>query len=168
MRIYLIGYMGAGKTTASKKLARLTGFDCYDLDELFEEKYKISIEGFFSKYDETLFRMLESKLLKETDKFHNTIIATGGGTPCFYDNMTWMNQNGLTVYLQMHPKSIFKRLILSKRKRPLVANKTPEDLLQYIKEHLRQRNIFYSQAKIIIKAESLNLEELHKSIVEHL
>ena len=134
--------MGAGKTTASKKLARLTGFDCYDLDELFEEKYKISIEGFFSKYDETLFRMLESKLLKETDKFHNTIIATGGGTPCFYDNMTWMNQNGLTVYLQMHPKSIFKRLILSKRKRPLVANKTPEDLLQYIKQHLRQRNIF--------------------------
>lgn len=164
MRIYLIGYMGAGKTTASKKMARLTGFACYDLDELFEEKYKINISDFFNKYGENLFRKLESQLLKDTVKFKNVIIATGGGTPCFYDNMTWMNEHGVTIYLQMHPKSIYQRLIASKRKRPLVAAKSPEELLIFIQDHLRQRNIFYSQAKIIIKAESLNLEELQLHI----
>lgn len=164
MLIYLIGYMGSGKSTTAKKLAGLLDMPCYDLDQLFEEQYKIEISHFFDRYDETLFRKIESSLLKDTFHLKDAIIATGGGTPCFYDNMHWMNSNGLTVYLQMNPKSILERLKSSKRKRPLVANKKEDELLTFVKEHLRQRNIFYSQAKIIVKGESVNLNELTRLI----
>ncbi|PKP53313.1 MAG: shikimate kinase [Bacteroidetes bacterium HGW-Bacteroidetes-1] len=164
MRIYLVGYMGSGKSTVSKRLAQLMNFECVDLDQLFEEKFKIEIADFFKKYDESLFRLLESRLLKDTLKLSNTIIATGGGTPCFYDNMEWMNQNGITVYLQMHPLSIVYRLNDSKKKRPLVASKSQVELISFVRDHLRQRNIYYSQANIIIKSESLNINELSEII----
>ncbi|MBS4060012.1 MAG: AAA family ATPase [Bacteroidetes bacterium] len=164
MRIYLVGYMGSGKTTVSKKLASLMGLECYDLDQLFEERFKIEIANFFDKYDEGLFRNLESQLLKETVVIDNAIIATGGGTPCFYDNMEWMNNNGITVYLQMHPLSIVSRLSSSRKKRPLLASKSNAELIGFIKGHLRQRNIFYSQAQIIIKAESIDLAGLSDQI----
>lgn len=167
MRVYLIGYMGSGKSTVAKKLAKVLKFISYDLDHLFQEKYKIDIGGFFSKYDETLFRKLESQLLKETTAFECAIIATGGGTPCFYDNMNWMNRNGITVYLQMSPASIVSRLSLSKKKRPLIASKSSDELLGFVTNHLRQRNIFYSQAQIIVSGESVDHELLaHKVFKE--
>jgi shikimate kinase len=164
MRIFLVGYMGSGKTTLSHKLASILGMESVDLDDLFETRYKISIHDFFRKYDEALFRRLESQLLKETLLMDNTVISTGGGAACFYDNMEWMNQHGITVYLQMDPKSIVHRLINAKRKRPLVASKTKEELLDFVQEHLRKRNIFYSQAQIIVKGESVELEALVQQI----
>jgi shikimate kinase len=160
MRIYLLGYMGSGKTTVSRRLATALGLDALDLDVLFEEKFKIEIATFFKKYDESLFRKLESQLLKETLNLDNVVIATGGGTPCFYDNMDWMNKNGLTVYLRVHPLTAASRLSASKKKRPLVINKTQLELLDFVKEHMRQRNIYYSQADLIVKAESLSIPEL--------
>lgn len=168
MRIYLVGYMGAGKTTTAKRLSSLLDIPCYDLDQLFEAQFKIEISSFFERYDESLFRKLESQLLKDTLQFDHAIISTGGGTPCFYDNMKWMNENGLTIYLQMHVKSIVERLKTSKRKRPLLASKTDEELLDFVKEHLRQRNIFYSQAHILFKGESLKVDDLIQKIREKL
>lgn len=156
--------MGSGKTTTAKRLSAALNMPWYDLDVLFEEQYKIEIASFFERYDESLFRKLESSLLKETLRFPDAIISTGGGTACFYDNMAWMNAHGLTVYLQMHPHSIMERLRSSKRKRPLVANKTETELKEFIRDHLRQRNIFYSQAHLIVKAESLDIKELEQLI----
>jgi len=164
MRVYLIGYMGSGKTTVSRKLASAMNMDVLDLDVLFEERFKIEIANFFNKYDESLFRKLESQLLKETTAYDNVIIATGGGTPCFYNNMEWMNQNGLTVYLRIHPNTALTRLLTSKKKRPLVMNKSESELLDFIKEHMRQRNIFYAQADVVIKGESLDINELTEMI----
>lgn len=165
MRVYLVGYMGAGKTTLSRRLAALLGLESYDLDEMFESRYKISIPDFFKKYDETLFRRLESQLLKETSISDNIVFSTGGGVACFYDNMDWMNRHGITVYLQMDPISIVHRLSNAKKKRPLVESKTPEELLEFVREHLRQRNIFYSQAQIIVKGESVDAASLAQQIL---
>lgn len=152
--------MGAGKSTCAKRLANKSNWNFTDLDQLFESKYKIAIPDFFEKYDESLFRRLERDILQETSSLQNIIIATGGGTACFYNNMSWMNENGITVYLQMSPTAVVNRLIHAKKKRPLIAKKNPEELHLFVKDHLRQRAIFYSQAKIVIEAESLNLDLL--------
>lgn len=160
MRVFLIGYMGSGKSTAGRKLAAALDLTFYDLDELFEEQYKISITSFFERYDENLFRKLESQLLKSCSRFENAVISTGGGTPCFYDNMAWMNENGLTIYLQMPAGSIVSRLQASKKKRPLLAGKNQHQLHSFVREHLVRRNIFYSQANLVVKGESLQTNEL--------
>ncbi|MBK9290064.1 MAG: shikimate kinase [Bacteroidetes bacterium] len=167
MRVYLVGYMGAGKTTLARRLATLLGMQCADLDDIFEARYKIGIPDFFRKYDEQLFRRLESQLLKETAQSDNIIISTGGGTACFYDNMEWMNSNGITVYLKMEPSSIVHRLTHARKKRPLVESKSGEELLAFVREHLRHRNIFYSQAQIIVKGESVDAEALATQIAEY-
>lgn len=167
MRIYLIGYMGSGKSTVSGRLAAQLGFQRLDLDELFEEHYKIPIHRFFEKYDQTVFRTFESRLLKETESIDNVVISTGGGTPCYYDNMFWMNQHGLTVYLKISAGAIASRLSQSKKKRPLLAQKKPDELLGFVREHLRQRNIYYSQAKITIQAESIDLNELVRLVRQY-
>lgn len=167
MRIYIIGYMGSGKSTVSEKLAKKLDLLRFDLDELFEQRFKIDINRFFEKYDETLFRKLESRLLKETILLNKVVIATGGGTPCFYNNMELMKQFGITVYLEMNPKSLVNRLQASKRKRPLMRGKSSADqLLEYVQNHLRNRNIWYSQADIIIKGESVDVDELANRILE--
>jgi len=164
MRIYLVGYMGSGKSTVSHKLAQLLGYTRFDLDELFEQRFKITIPEFFRKYDEVLFRRLESQLLKETSVLDNVVIATGGGTPCYYDNMEWMNTLGITIFLEMGVNAIISRIINSKKKRPLLLNKSDDELYTYIHDHLRHRNIFYTQAKIIVPAISLNYVGLIEQI----
>ncbi|MBU1371072.1 MAG: AAA family ATPase [Bacteroidetes bacterium] len=163
-RIYLVGYMGAGKSTCARRLASKLGWESVDTDQLFETKYKIAIHDFFKKYDESLFRRLERDLLIETGNLKQTIIATGGGTPCFYNNISWMNENGLTAYLKMSPAAIANRLIHAKKKRPLILEKNSDDIYQFVKDHMRQRAIFYSQANLVIEAESLDLQDFIKQI----
>lgn len=164
-RIYFVGYMGAGKTTQSRKFARMINWHWVDLDEMFEERYKISISSFFEKYDENLFRKLESQLLKETNQLQQTVIATGGGLPCYYDNMAWMIEHGLTIYLQISPDAAANRLLASKKKRPVIESKNADDLSDFIKNHIRQRNIYYTQAKVVVKAESCNLDHLLRQVL---
>lgn len=164
MRIYLIGYMGSGKSTVSKRLARMFHLRSYDLDELFEQRYKVSIPNFFEKYDESLFRRLESQLLKETAILENAVIATGGGTPCFYDNMDWMNHLGITIFLEMSLPGILYRVRNSKKKRPLLADKNEDEIARFVQEHLRHRNIYYSQAQLIIPAESIDYSAMADSV----
>ena len=159
-RIYLVGYMGAGKTTAAKRLAHRLGWEHYDTDALFEEKYHISVDDFFHKYDEALFRKLESKILQSTENLENAVISTGGGTPCFNDNMTWMNGHGTTVFLKISPQTAVSRIMLSKKKRPLAAGKTEAELATFVEKHYGARMSFYEQAQHVVKGEDLDIEAL--------
>lgn len=167
MRIYLIGYMGSGKTTVGRKLARMLQYDFIDMDEVFEEKYRIQIGDFFEKYDEHTFREIESKLIRETELLENSVISTGGGTPCYDDNLLWMKNSGLTVYLQMSIPALINRLTNAKRVRPLLQNKTDEELNDFITSQLSIREQFYNQAQIIINGENCDIETLVRSIRLH-
>ena len=163
-RIYIVGYMGAGKTTAARRLAQRMGWEVVDTDDLFEEKYKISVCDFFNKYDEPLYRKLESEVLKETENLEHVVISTGGGTACYFDNMDWMNQHGLTVFLRISPKAVVDRLLHAKRKRPLAEGKSETELTEFVNQHYTSRLPYYEQAKITIKSEDLDLDNLLKLI----
>ena len=163
-RIYIVGYMGAGKTTAARHLASHLGWEVVDTDALFEEKYKISVCDFFNKYDEPLYRKLESEVLKSTENLDNVVISTGGGTACYFDNMEWMNQHGLTVFLRISQTAVVDRLLHAKRKRPLAEGKTESELTEFVNRHYTARLPFYERAKITVKAENLDLENLIKQI----
>ena len=163
-KIYIVGYMGAGKTTAAKRLAHRLGWEVVDTDALFEEKYRISVDDFFQKYDEPLYRKLESEVLKSTENLENTVISTGGGTACFFDNMGWMNEHGLTVFMQISPKAAVDRVLHSKHKRPLARGKSEAELMEFVSQHYAARMPFYEQARITVKAEDLDLDALVQMI----
>lgn len=163
-RIYLIGFMGVGKSTVSRKLASMLGYERIDLDDAFEERFKINIAGFFEKYDENLFRQLESELLDSTFEKENVVISTGGGTACYHFGIEKMNKNGTTIYLHMPPESILQRLRSAKRPRPLIKDKDDETLRQFIFDKLEERKPFYEKARLKVDAGSINLEQLVKMI----
>ncbi|MBL0340525.1 MAG: shikimate kinase [Bacteroidetes bacterium] len=165
MLIYLTGFMGAGKTTAGKKLATLLGYNFIDLDELIEIETGKNMSQLFES-GLPYFREVESLTLKSTSKYTDTVIATGGGSPCFHGNMEWMNQHGVTVYIRMTVGSLFHRLAASKQKRPLIAGKSDVDLMEFILTTLKERLVFYKQAKYIIKGESLDAKELMSLLKE--
>lgn len=156
--------MGAGKTTAARRLAQRMGWEVVDTDALFEEKYKISVNDFFNKYDEPLYRKLESEVLKATESLDHVVVSTGGGTACFFDNMDWMNQHGLTVFLRISPQAAVDRVIHSRHKRPLVEGKSEEELTEFVNQHYASRLPFYEQARIIVKSEDLDLDALIRQI----
>jgi shikimate kinase len=163
-RIYIVGYMGAGKTTAARRLAQRMGWEVVDTDALFEEKYKISVNDFFNKYDEPLYRKLESEVLKATESLDHVVVSTGGGTACFFDNMDWMNQHGLTVFLRISPQAAVDRVIHSRHKRPLVEGKSEEELTEFVSRHYASRLPFYEQARITAKSEDFDIESLMEAI----
>ena len=163
-KIYFVGYMGAGKTTTARRLAQRLGWDVVDTDDLFEEKYKISVCDFFNKYDEDLYRKLESEVLKSTESMENVVISTGGGTACYFDNMDWMNQHGATVFLRISQKAVVDRLLHAKRKRPLSIGKSEDDLTVFVEQHYTSRLPFYEQARITVKSEDLDLDNLVRQI----
>ena len=167
-RIYIVGYMGAGKTTAARRLAQRLGWEVADTDALFEEKYKISVNDFFNKYDEPLYRKLESEVLKSTESLENVVISTGGGTACYFDNMEWMNQHGLTVFMRISPQAAVDRVIHSRHKRPLVEGKSEAELTEFVNKHYASRLPFYEQAKITVKSEDLDVEGMMNTIKENL
>lgn len=164
-RIYLVGYMGAGKTTAAKRIANRLGWEVVDTDALFEEKYKISVDDFFQKYDEPLFRKLESEILKHTGLLEHTVISTGGGTACFFDNMDWMNRHGITVFMRISPKSVVDRVLHSHHKRPLTRGKSEEELFEFVSQHYSSRLPFYEQAQVTVKSENFDLDGLIEKIM---
>ncbi|HQF01499.1 MAG TPA: shikimate kinase [Bacteroidales bacterium] len=166
--VYLIGYMGAGKSTAGRQLARLLGYDFLDLDRAFEETYKISIVDFFDKYDEDTFRLIERKMLENTFSLKSHVISTGGGTVCNGDNIRQINEHGISVYIRMHPDSLFHRLRNSKRPRPRIINLKDAELKRFIEKDLEQRDLFYQMAHLQIKGEDLNFNALAKLIAPKL
>jgi shikimate kinase len=155
MRIFIIGYMGSGKSTFGPKLARVMDFPFYDLDDLFEARYKISIHDFFRKYGEKYFREIEHALLSEYTDQDDFILATGGGTPCYHQNIDLMNQKGITIYLKVSEDTLLKRLKESPRKRPILQTFNNEGYEQEIMEHIRFRESYYNQAQLTLDGNSL-------------
>ncbi len=167
MKIYLIGYMGSGKSTLGSGLAEALGISWIDLDTEIESRYKISITDFFSKYGETAFRDVEHKVLKEIALIQDIVVSTGGGVPCFHNNMELMNQTGLTIYLNASAELILSRIGPFAWKRPLFQQMKGEDTLQKITDHLNSREMFYSQAQLTIDATQPDIEELKSMILKY-
>jgi len=162
MRIYLVGYMASGKSQVGVDLAGRIGFSFIDLDDLFEESYRISIYDFFEKYNERNFRKIEQKLLLETENLARTVISTGGGTPCFFDNMEFIRRSGYSVYLRWEVTDLVSRLAKVRRKRPVLKEFSGKDLRESVALHLREREFFYNQADYIFDAGSGDLDDVVK------
>ena len=146
-RIFLIGYMGSGKTTIGKLLAKKLGYSFIDMDHHIEEKQFKTISQIFKEKGEEEFRRLEQNCLHEVADFENVIISTGGGAPCFFDNMDYMNSHGLTIYLKLTAEELAVRLeLVGISKRPLLAGKSRDELRQFIAEGLQKREPFYEKA----------------------
>lgn len=164
MRIYLIGYMGCGKSTLGKKLAKHAGLQFIDMDHYIEKRNCKTVPQIFAEDGETEFRKKERKALEELSEFSDVVIATGGGAPCFFDNVDLMNQTGKTIYLNIDPKILASRLMKSKTERPLIKGKSKKELVDFIDETLKKRNAFYSQAHYQITQPNVNLDEVMKMI----
>lgn len=160
--------MGAGKTTLGKALAKELNLPFVDLDWHIEERFHKSVQEVFAERGEESFRKLEQQMLHEVAEFENVIISTGGGTPCFFDNMDFMCEQGETVFLNVNPDILFRRLQFAKQSRPLLRNKSDEELLSFIKSALEKRKPQYSRAKHILNADELENREQIKVTVKRL
>ena len=159
MKVFLIGFMGCGKSTKAKQLAIRLNCPFIDLDAVIVAAQGKSIADYFAENGEAAFRKLESDTLKNYDYPETCVVATGGGLPCFFDNMEWMNANGRTVYLQMTPPQLVSRLH-NREKRPLLKGMDDEQLLAFVEMKLTERNAFYIQAQMMVNAFSLDVEDL--------
>lgn len=168
IRIFLIGYMGAGKTTLGKAFAREMKVPFIDLDWYIEERFHKSIPELFRERGEEAFRELERRMLHEAGEFEDVVISTGGGTPCFFDNMDYMNRQGQTVFLDVHPDILFRRLRVATQQRPILQGKTDEELRAFIVEALGKRAPFYGQARYRFDAGRLESRRQIAESVEQL
>lgn len=167
MRIFILGFMGSGKSTIGKKLAYRLNLPFYDLDRLIEQKYNANLNEIFNTLGEDKFRLIEKNLLEEYLLKDNYVLSTGGGTPCFFNNMELINKSGISVYLDTSIPIIVNRLINAKRKRPMIGGMNKEQLEIFIKNKLTERTKFYKQAKITIPADNFKIQiliELLKNI----
>lgn len=165
IRIILIGYMGAGKTTVGKALAAELGVTFYDLDWFITTRYRRSVPEIFAESGEEGFRELERRMLHEVAEFEDIVLSCGGGTPCFFDNMEYMNSLADTVYLKASPEVLAMHLRMGKGKRPLLEGKSPEDLENYVAEMLVTREPFYSKAKYTLDVSLLdNFAKIQESV----
>ena len=155
-RIILVGYMGSGKTTVGKALSKATGMMFYDLDWYIESRMRKSVSQIFAERGEEGFRKIEYNMLHEVAEFEDVIISCGGGTPCFFDNMDYLNQQGDVVYLKATPETLYKHLLMAKMERPLLKGKSSEELIAYITEHLKERSQFYEKARHILDVNVLD------------
>ena len=164
-RIIFIGYMGAGKTTIGKALSNTTGMAFYDLDWYMESRMHKSVKELFNENGETGFRKIEHNMLHEVAEFEDVIISCGGGTPCFFDNIDYMNQQGETVYLKANPEVLYGHLKMSKVIRPLLLNKTAEEVKVFMQDQLTQREPYYAKAKYVYHVDLLdNYDKIERSI----
>jgi len=164
MLIYLIGYMGAGKTTYGKRLARDIKYNFLDLDQKIEAEQGKTISEIFAERGEDGFRQIEREAMIQTFGLENTIVATGGGTPCFFDNMQLLNQHGATLYIELKPKELVWNLINSHKERPLLRDKTYEELVAYIEETLQKRLPYYTQARYVVNGIGITSQKMIEAL----
>jgi shikimate kinase len=157
MRFYIVGFMGSGKTHMGKMWAAEYGFTFYDLDNMIEEVEGVSVETIFEKHGEDCFREKETAILKTTALLDNAIIACGGGTACFNNNIDWMKANGIVVFLNETEEKILKNLQKDTDERPLLKNKTIAEKKIFIENLLQERMPFYKQSHVIISTEQMHL-----------
>lgn len=167
-RILIIGYMGAGKTTLGKLLAKDIGLQFYDLDRYIEARMHKTVAQIFAGCGEEGFRTIERNMLHEVAEFEDVVISCGGGTPCFYDNMQYMNAQGDTVYLKTSPEVLSAHLKMGKTERPLLKGKTPEELRDFITCQLAAREQYYTQARHVFNVEVLDTYDKIQTSVTNL
>lgn len=165
--IYLLGFMGSGKTTVGQKLATEFGFYWIDLDEIIAQRNEMSIQDIFRTYGEAFFRKEEANVLRNTALQEQKVVSCGGGTPCFHNNMRWINEHGISVFLDVDPEILYQRLEQGQEARPLLSGKSPAALRQFIKDKLAERRAYYDQASIIIHQSTEDLE-VTQQIIEHI
>lgn len=165
MRIYLIGYMGSGKSTVGKGLAKNLGLSFIDMDDFIEQRNMRTIPRIFAEDGEDGFRRIEHKALLELSEFENVVIGTGGGAPCFFDNMDIIKKSGKSVYLKGTPRILAERLKKSKVERPLIKGKNEAELIAFIDETLAKREKWYKQADIVLEFDhDLSDEEVLEAV----
>lgn len=166
--IILLGYMCVGKTTVGRELAKQLGRTFYDLDWYIEERFHKKIPQFFAEEGEVYFRDLERRMLREVAEFEDIVLSLGGGTPCHFDNMAYVNTVADTFYLRAQPQTILRHLQMSRGKRPLLEGKTPEELSTFVATQIAERTPFYEQAQHIIDIDVLSDHEKVQQIVERI
>ncbi len=165
MKVFLIGYMGSGKSAVGKKLAEKLKLDFIDFDDYIEKKSGKTISDIFESKGEEKFRSMEQKHLGEIIKKKNAVIALGGGTPCFNNNIELINKNGISLYIEMSADALVKRLIKARKKRPLIQGMNEVDLKIFVEANMEKRLPYYKQAKHTIKVEEQNIEKIAEEII---
>ena len=165
-RIIIIGDMGSGKTTVGHALSQELGLPFYDLDWYIETRMHRTVKQIFDEKGEEGFRKIEHNLLHEVAEFEDVIISCGGGTPCFFDNIDYINRQGETVYLKCTTDVLYKHLKMGKTVRPLLLNKTPDEVKTFIEAQLKQREPFYAKAKHIVDVSLMDNKEKIKTTVD--
>jgi len=169
MQIYLVGFMGAGKTTVGELLSKKILFRFLDLDDFIEDKHQQSIPKIFREFGEQRYRLFEKSALADTFGMNDTIISTGGGVPCYFDNIEQMKKRGTTIYLKFPAKTLAERIKNDKyNERPLAKNKTLQELEVFVKEKLAEREVFYSKANFIVEPLNSTPEEIVNYIIKEL
>ncbi len=165
MKIFLVGYMGCGKSTIGKGLAKLTNSEFVDLDTYIENHYHATISSLFNKYGESNFRLLEQSMLLEVSNLQGDIVvATGGGTPCFFDNMELMNSVGVTIYIDAPAKMLAHRLEGAKKKRPIIEGLSSDELLHFIQGALDYRLTYYQKAAYTVNGVGATANDVYNVI----
>jgi shikimate kinase len=165
MLIFLVGFMGSGKTHWGKRWSQAYQIPFVDLDDAIETAEGKTIQDIFAVNGEAYFRDIETKILHTLSQQKNIIIACGGGTPCFHDNMQWMNKHGITIYVTAPAEVIMKRVMVQQDKRPLLKDMNPIELLAYIEQTIKIREPYYSQAKITLIEEDIDNETFQTEIL---
>ena len=153
--------MGSGKSYWGRIWAKETGFTFHDLDEEVEKSLNMSVERIFEKHGEKKFREMERDHLRKFDNSEKSLVACGGGTPCFFDNMNWMKEHGKVIYLKASPQNILERVMDEKNKRPLLKKLNTSELLFFIEKKLGEREPFYSKADHIFNVSTLDEKSLN-------
>ncbi|MCR4619739.1 MAG: shikimate kinase [Paludibacteraceae bacterium] len=166
-RIYIVGYMGCGKSTVARIVARRLGWEMIDMDKRIEGRFRQTINEIFATRGESGFRKMERNMLEEVCGMENVVISTGGGTPCQSDNMEVMLETGKVVYLRMSAESLAKRLIVTHgtRNRPILKGKSEEELHAFIEEQLAKRKAYYERATHVMDTDGNSAEETATAVI---
>ncbi len=167
-KLFLIGFMGCGKSTIGKQLASKLNYNFIDLDNFIEQENNLSINEIFENKGENEFRKIETNALKKIVSIPNSIVSCGGGTPCYYGNVDLMLNNGTVIYVKMSAKMLVNRLINAKNQRPLIQNKNKEELLEYVSAKLTEREIFYQKANYTVKGKNFDVNEFATFLADNI
>lgn len=158
--IFLIGFMGSGKSTLGAQLARRLDYQFVDMDQLIEDTAEMSIPEIFDEHGEKVFRKWEHDILRELCQGENMVVSTGGGVPCHSGLMDLMNSKGTTIYLKLSPEALLSRLMRSRTERPLIKGKSERELREFIKSKLKEREEFYLKASRVVDGLNMTAESL--------
>lgn len=165
MKLILIGYMGSGKSTLGKKLANKCQLPFLDSDQLIEAQTGHSVSDIFAQFGEAHFRQLEKEVIERLHDHEAFVLSCGGGLPCFNNQMEVLNKLGITIYLERPPKELARRLLHSKTERPLIQDKSLDELVSFIEMSLENRKAYYEKAQVTVPRSVGTPKQLHDFLI---